>query len=777
MGSALTPINICCFESVRDKKPKLKLLNGIDQLVEFFTTNDPLVVEKDQRRNLFSMVTYKTGTTRGKANVESISGVVLDFDNKDIEWHPISEIVERLKPQKVAYLHYTTWSHTADHPKWRLIIPFNKPVSVEAWPDIYVRVLEMLGNPDGIDQAASKDAAHIWFMPYKQLGQPYDIGYRLTDTFLNPDALPPVPAAVPVSKEESVVSYEQASSSSYDNYPPTTLDDVSEVFISISPNMAYNSWLEMGMALKTHFGESAFPAWDQWSSSGTTYEGIAALQEKWASFKGTGINIGTFFHHAKAAGYVRNPSSRPYVSHASVAIASVKKTSKDPLTEEIEEEIEEVEPDDDLIEKCLADLKHFVVREIYDFPCTILQGTFDYIQSIATRPQPLFSLSSTVSSIGFLKRDAVMSDTRLRTNSYTLVIGASRTGKDNGLAYISEICAELSLAEYVARGIGSGQAIMQHLSEKKSTLYWIQDEIGRAFQTFKHKNAASHLSTLEHNILSLHRARYASTDLIKKEKLAHISNPFFHIYGVDTDNIFNHLSPNDINSGFLTRFWIFQLDRKEDLPKRNKNTNNPLPQELLEAYRTLNDQKDHKIAIYEPAARELLDTFLARVDHHQNIFYRKNNKIDSLIGNIGEHLVKFALLPTKTSLFPSGTPTLSVEYQAHPVITIASMEWAIAMAMHDFETKLNVAALLSDSPNEEFVNKIMNRFEQAKGKWVTRRDLSQSVNYKLLSYQVEQLLIDHVATKEVQRQESKRGGGILYRLNPNHPNFLKRKNK
>lgn len=65
----------------------------------------------------------------------------------------------------------------------------------------------------------------------------------------------------------------------------------------------YDTWVEMGMALKAEFGERGRAVWDTWGSSSSKYDPKKA-DEKWASFKREGLGIGTLYLRAKQNGYV-----------------------------------------------------------------------------------------------------------------------------------------------------------------------------------------------------------------------------------------------------------------------------------------------------------------------------------------------------------------------------------------------------------------------------------------------------------------------------------------
>jgi hypothetical protein len=110
-------------------------------------------------------------------------------------------------------------------------------------------------------------------------------------------------------------------------------------------------WLKVGMALKTHLGESGRPLWDQWSASCAEKFNDRDQDKTWRSFRRDGISIGTLFHHAKQGGWqstngrqksdqrlpvrTRTPESLPSDEHSggsaptliSVCASSVKMTA------------------------------------------------------------------------------------------------------------------------------------------------------------------------------------------------------------------------------------------------------------------------------------------------------------------------------------------------------------------------------------------------------------------------------------------------------------------
>ncbi len=77
----------------------------------------------------------------------------------------------------------------------------------------------------------------------------------------------------------------------------------------LDPDAPYPDWIAVGMALHHGLGAAGLALWDEWSARGGKYrEGEPA--ERWASFRRSGVTLGTLFHAAKEAGW-RSPLDDP----------------------------------------------------------------------------------------------------------------------------------------------------------------------------------------------------------------------------------------------------------------------------------------------------------------------------------------------------------------------------------------------------------------------------------------------------------------------------------
>ncbi len=72
-----------------------------------------------------------------------------------------------------------------------------------------------------------------------------------------------------------------------------------------------NTWLRMGMAVKSELGEGGFDLWDQWSQTADNYDQKAA-RTTWRSITPDGgVTLGTLYHEAQRHGFRFNGEARP----------------------------------------------------------------------------------------------------------------------------------------------------------------------------------------------------------------------------------------------------------------------------------------------------------------------------------------------------------------------------------------------------------------------------------------------------------------------------------
>ena len=102
----------------------------------------------------------KPGARRAASNVAALSMLVLDCDSGE----PI-ERLERFGDQHIRIGH-TSWSHTAEHPKARLVFPFSSLCPVEHWGAVWGAAARWAASEGVTVDAAAKDPSRLYFGPF-----------------------------------------------------------------------------------------------------------------------------------------------------------------------------------------------------------------------------------------------------------------------------------------------------------------------------------------------------------------------------------------------------------------------------------------------------------------------------------------------------------------------------------------------------------------------------------------------------------------------------------
>jgi hypothetical protein len=85
----------------------------------------------------------KKGSLRHDVNVESITGIEVDYDDEAV---PFDQAINVLRQSRLNGLGYTSPSNTADTPRWRLILPTSRPLLPEDRYKLVARVNGILGD-------------------------------------------------------------------------------------------------------------------------------------------------------------------------------------------------------------------------------------------------------------------------------------------------------------------------------------------------------------------------------------------------------------------------------------------------------------------------------------------------------------------------------------------------------------------------------------------------------------------------------------------------------
>jgi len=84
--------------------------------------------------------------------------------------------------------------------------------------------------------------------------------------------------------------------------------DISMMLAHITPDLGYEDWIRIGMAIHHCTGGFGFDLWDDWSRHGKEYKGVSDLEKHWHSFgkSSNPAGYGTLMHHAREGGYIQD---------------------------------------------------------------------------------------------------------------------------------------------------------------------------------------------------------------------------------------------------------------------------------------------------------------------------------------------------------------------------------------------------------------------------------------------------------------------------------------
>lgn len=216
-------------------------------------------------------------------------------------------------------------------------------------------------------------------------------------------------------------------------------------------------------------------------------------------------------------------------------------------------------------------------------PGGLIGSLTDWIDSRSRRSSPMFSMSAAISLIALLMSRRYKDASHCKPNLFVVLVGASGSGKDNGMKSIIRALTKCGVLDRLSQGIGSDAALSHEMTQTATKLFCI-DELGKVFSSMKGNNTASHKAQIISKMLKLYSGSsglYKEDDLVGR-KAASVQDPHLNIYGATTpEEFFPSFDKNSFTNGMMGRFLIFQA-RVISPPKRDRDIScADLPEELL----------------------------------------------------------------------------------------------------------------------------------------------------------------------------------------------------
>lgn len=148
------PLVISVFQNERDNKPLRVDLTWSQMLGQYFKRH--WINKSKVGGQAMSPVSYKPSYSRGNAGIDQVCCAVFD-----IEHHGSFDDL-RARLDGYAFVAHSSYRHTTEDPRFRIILPLTKPVPASEWADAWERLNQWLG---GINDPATKDAARLYYLP------------------------------------------------------------------------------------------------------------------------------------------------------------------------------------------------------------------------------------------------------------------------------------------------------------------------------------------------------------------------------------------------------------------------------------------------------------------------------------------------------------------------------------------------------------------------------------------------------------------------------------
>lgn len=140
--------------------------------------------------------------------------------------------------------------------------------------------------------------------------------------------------------------------------PHESGDRIAKILAYVTNYDDYESWLKVGMAIKSEAGESGFALWDTWSAQSDRYD-PEVMRSKWDSFKGSGVGFGSVINMARENGipdeivFGVEPEVIELGNEAAQSLL-VKKESSHPLGKFIDFDLDHIPPTEYVLDGIMA---------------------------------------------------------------------------------------------------------------------------------------------------------------------------------------------------------------------------------------------------------------------------------------------------------------------------------------------------------------------------------------------------------------------------------------
>jgi hypothetical protein len=364
-----------------------------------------------------------------------------------------------------------------------------------------------------------------------------------------------------------------------------TLEAVTEALRFIAnDDLAYDSWVRIGLAIKGALGDDGWPlfkAWSEWAPKNVP----ETTAKAWQGLKPTRIGAGTLYKLALEAGWEPAPTLQLNGAlimnghHPAKAMLQALETSMPIAARSTGKDSP----------RPTHPPKAPPMPAGWNHVGGVIADMMQLMERTAKRPQPVLALGASLAAVGALMGRKYRTTSNARSNLYVVGIAESGAGKNHSRVVINELFCQAGLLQYLGGNkIASGSGLLAGIHRQPSILFQL-DEFGMFLSAAAdRKRSPRYLCEVLDLLTELYTTSgttYFGIEYAHSQaEVAHraIHQPCVCVYGTTTPlHFWQALQSANVADGSLARFLILQSE--EDFPDSNKRFGRiDPPQDLID---------------------------------------------------------------------------------------------------------------------------------------------------------------------------------------------------
>jgi hypothetical protein len=272
--------------------------------------------------------------------------------------------------------------------------------------------------------------------------------------------------------------------------------DIADMLAHIDPDITYDAWIRIGMAIHHATAGTGQPLWDKWSSAGDKYD-AAKMDIHWHSFgrSSNPVTLGTLVHYAEEGGWkapVVFDDETDFSDFADMIDVPIGKPSgkAKPVSNGLPFSVESVD---------------------LTCPPGFVGELSEWIEGQSRRPRRRLAVAGALVAIGNIGGLRYTDDLDgVTTNLFAFCVAGSRTGKESIQQAVAAIHGAAGCKSATHGAIKSEQEILRNLTRHQASYYLI-DEIGIFLQKIKNAQQKGGAAYLD-GVIGILMAAYSKAD-------------------------------------------------------------------------------------------------------------------------------------------------------------------------------------------------------------------------------------------------------------------------